>query len=683
LINYLVISQQRSLVLDEESLHERTEAEIFKHLITSLIIKSDYAKIEDFFQQLGSTREDIVEIILESSNKYRIAEYNVSKKEVLPFKESIAIKIPGQDDYTLTLIYDRTETINKLDYIRNNLIYVSIVIFVLMSLILWNILVKMALNPLKDEISRHKKTSEELYKVKEEAIKANEIKSEFLANMSHEIRTPMNGVMGMLHLVSETTLSAEQKEYIDTAETSAKTLLVILNDILDFSKIEAGKLELERTDFDLHDAIANTVLLQSHCAFKKGIELAMDVDFDVPVMVKGDPTRLGQIISNLVGNAIKFTQQGEVVISVSVKNKTNEHTMLHFEITDTGIGISEEAQEKIFSSFSQEDGSTTRKFGGTGLGLTVSRQLSELMGGGIGVKSVINKGSTFWFEIRADVSELDSLGNKKDINLDGERILIVDDNATNRKILHKQLSLWGIEHELAENGKVALNKIESNKEYTCIILDMMMPVMDGLQVASKIKNNPATDPNIILLSSSSNLSVTEAIEEKIIETFLMKPVRSSILFNTISSLSYSRKNKESIDIKDDPENVKVKKYTGKKILVVEDNKINQKVISGVLSKFGIDITIANNGNEALIKLNKTPYDLIFMDCHMPVMDGYEATAEIRKNETNGKHINIIAMTANVMEGDKEECIAAGMDDYVSKPIKFEVLNECLEHWLEE
>lgn len=512
-----------------------------------------------------------------------------------------------------------------------------------------------------------------------EAKEASRTKSDFLANMSHEIRTPMNGVLGMLNLLTESKLTKEQKDFVSTAEKSAENLLVLLNDILDISKIEAGKLAFENADFNLREEVADVGALLAEPAHKKGLELAIDVAEEIPLMVKGDPTRLRQILINLTGNAIKFTAEGEVVIRIELIDTTEEYNNLRITVKDTGIGITPEAQKHVFKVFSQEDSSTTRRFGGTGLGLSISRQLAELMGGEMGLVSEHGKGSEFWFTVKLEVSQASVEGFTVRESFQNTRILIVDDNETNRHILEKQLTSWGIEHDSCICGSEALEKIKTENKYDLILLDMMMPEMNGLEVAQNLQKEKLA-PKIILLSSSLDSSGREAADKGDIDVFMLKPARSSILYNTISTLL----GENTSEIKsDDTSTVKEQTYPDAKILVVEDNQINQKVILGRLNKVKIEADVANDGKEAIESISKNNYDLVFMDCHMPVIDGYEATRLIRMNEKNDEHITIVAMTANAMEGDKEKCLAAGMDDYIGKPIKPVLLKECLERWLRE
>lgn len=683
LINIVVVNKFRTTITNLQSTEEEHEAELFSNFVTSLVIQRDFAKIVDLVKDWGTARYNVVSIKMSSGNKYVLAEYKADYKINIPSVIRKKIEVGRRQKYYLSITYDRIKLEEDLNRITKYLLVISLIIFIFLSIILWKTLLKTALIPLQKEALRHQKTSEELFLAKKEADRANNTKSEFLANMSHEIRTPMNGVLGMLHLLKETNLTKEQRECINAADTSANTLLVIINDILDFSKIEAGKLELEKADFDLHEIILKVASLFSDIAFKKGLELAVDIDTDVPVFVQGDPTRLGQIITNLLGNSIKFTDTGEVIISVMVEKVYDDKTKLCFEVKDTGVGISEEAQNKIFSGFSQADTSTTRNFGGTGLGLSISKQLVELMGGDIGVSSILGEGSIFKFTVVVGKSTLATHYNDSEsLDFKNKKILIVDDNSTNCKILDKQLTSWAIPHDIVDNGFLAISKIEKaqaeGNPYSCILLDMMMPEMDGIEVARKL-NGVNFSSNIIMLSSGSNAEVSKALDDELINSYLLKPVRSSVLFNTLSAVT-SNINMENENIKKSnmySEQV----YEGKSVLVVEDNKINQKVIVGLLSKLGIDADVANNGVEGINKINSEKYDLVFMDCQMPEMDGYTATRKVREAETGESHLNIVAMTANAMEGDKEECLAAGMDDYISKPIKPVVLNEFLERWL--
>jgi signal transduction histidine kinase/DNA-binding response OmpR family regulator len=519
----------------------------------------------------------------------------------------------------------------------------------------------------------------------EQARVATRVKSDFLANMSHEIRTPMNGVLGMLSLLESTTLDEQQQEFVETAITSGETLLSLLNDILDLSKIEAGKMELERIEFNMRDAIESVVTLFAQSAHKKGLEIAVDLADNVNTHVVGDHTRLRQIISNLISNAIKFTDQGEVVLHAAfADDDAADERLMRIEVSDTGIGISEEIQRHIFESFTQADSSVTRHFGGSGLGLTICKQLSELMGGGIGVSSVPNKGSTFWFTVKMQIQTHLEDEPERPVDLGGLRILIVDDNETNRSILMHQLTNWGIQVSLAENGRRALERIDDSfgciTPYSMVLLDMMMPEMDGLEVAKRVNEKyPQRAPAIIMLTSASSKGDGERATESGVKAFLTKPVRQSLLYNTILTFA------EQIDSQGSGERGRVSGADNRSrtehILIVEDNPTNQKVIATMLSSIGFSNDMVDNGQQAVDALAAKAYDLVFMDCQMPVLDGYAATQAIREVENGRLHTPIVAMTAHAMVGDKERCIAVGMDDYISKPLDMDQLRALVDKWL--
>jgi len=683
------------------------------------VVSEDQPLLETIVAQTVTFEPDIYSLVIENELGEALVSWesaNMSADDpLMPFSRDIVFE--GESFGTMRIEWNVTSLMNEIDNHVEKMRMFAMGVILLLGLIIISWVDRLVVSPIrkihnrlnelgqgeiKDELNMT--AAEELVRLgksvntigenlrlktlrEEELEEASRAKSEFMANMSHELRTPLNGVLGMMSLLRETRLSGEQQECVSVATSSGHALLTLINDILDFSKIEAGKLELESINFDLRNTVEDSVVPLAEQAHSKDVELVCLISNDLPAVVCGDPTRLRQVVTNLVSNAVKFTDHGEVVVHVNVNQMDDDGINIQIDVSDTGLGISESAKSRIFNSFTQADGSTTRKFGGTGLGLAISRQLVECMGGEIGVDSVPGEGSTFWFSVQLKIPEKQVSRFTPIDKLAGIHALIVDDNASCRQVLERLLTSWGMDYESATGGTEALrmsrDAASSGRPFDLAIIDMNMPGMDGLELTCSMAEDPALlDVKRVLLTTMSERGQAAKAREASIHGYISKPVRQIQFHNCVATAMGFRDVQDEMLAEDnrlsDEELIARQQL---RILVVEDNQVNQVVVQGMLEKLGYGFSLVNNGKEAIEEVQRDNYNLVLMDCQMPGMDGYIATGKIRDTETEGQRLPIIALTANAMAGDADKCFSAGMDDYLAKPFEIEDLSDKLNKWL--